>query len=89
MSAYTVNKLCHRLFHDAAFRAAMKRDPATATADWPLTDAERKALLTGDVVPLYESGAHPFLLAHLARFELVGLTYPIYNDRMRGAREPD
>lgn len=49
MSAYQINKLCHRVFHDVAFREAVKNDPAAAIADWPFTDAERKALLEGDI----------------------------------------
>ena len=88
MSIYTVNQLCHRVFHDVAFREAVKRDPAAAIADWPFTDAEREALLEGDVARLYEWGAHPFLLAHFTRWELFGLKHPIYAERMRAAREP-
>ncbi len=88
MSSYTVNKLCHRVFHDIAFREAVKRDPAAAIADWPLTDAERKALLAGDVKQLYEWGAHPFLLAHFTRWGLFGLSQPIYRERMAHARDP-
>jgi len=41
MSVYQLNKLCHRLYHDLAFREAVKADPANAIADWPLSDAER------------------------------------------------
>jgi hypothetical protein len=88
MSIYTVNKLCHRVFHDVAFREAVKRDPKAAIADWPFTDAERKALLDGDVKQLYEWGGHPFLLAHFTRWDLFGLTRPIYSERMRSARDP-
>src|SRR5262245_9818764 len=68
MSAYQINKLCHRVFHDVAFREAVKSDPASAIADWPFTDAERKALLEGDIRRLYEWGTHPFLLAHFTRW---------------------
>jgi hypothetical protein len=88
MSIYTVNKLCHRVFHDVAFREAVKRDPKAAIADWPFTDAERKALLEGDVKQLYEWGGHPFLLAHLIRWDLFNLTRSIYSERMRSARDP-
>jgi hypothetical protein len=86
---YLVNKLGHRVFHDVAFRETVKKDPAAAIADWPFTDKVRKALLEGDVVRLYEWGAHPFLLAHFTRWDLFGLTRPLYNERMRGARDPD
>jgi hypothetical protein len=45
-------------------------------------------LLAGDVARLYEMGAHPFLLGHLCRWALFGLTVPIYSERIRKAREP-
>ena len=88
MSVYQVNKLCHRLYHDQAFRAAVKADPAQAIAGWPLADAERKALLTGDIKWLYERGAHPFLLGHITRWDLFGVTPALYADRIRGAQDP-
>ena len=88
MSIYLVNKLCHRVFHDVAFRAAVKRDPAAAIADWPFSEEERKALLAGDVKRLYEWGGHPFLLAHFTRWELFGLTHAIYSERIRAAHDP-
>jgi hypothetical protein len=87
MSIYLVNKLCHCVFHDVVLREAVKRDPQPAVADWPFSEAERKALLEGDVKQLYEWGAHPFLLAHLIRWELFGLTRPVYVERMRHAHD--
>ena len=89
MSAYQINKLCHRVFHDVAFREAVKRDPAAAIADWPFTEAERKALMEGDIRRLYEWGTHPFLLAHFTRWGLFGLTPAMYAERIQGARDPD
>ena len=53
-----------------------------------LTDEERAALLRGDVAWLYARGAHPFLLAYLTRWELFGLTVPLYSERIRTAHEP-
>ena len=88
MSAYQVNRLCHRLYHDASFRDAVKADPAKAIADWPLTDDERRALLGGDVKRLYEAGAHPFLLGHTSRWGLFGLTPEVYAERIKGAKDP-
>lgn len=88
MSAYQVNKLCHRLYHDAGFRDAITADPAKAIADWPLTAEERAALLSGDVKRLYESGAHPFLLSHISRWSLFGVTPAIYAERIHDARDP-
>ena len=76
------------MFHDIAFREAVKRDPAAAIADWPFTDEQRQALLGGDVRKLYEWGTHPFLLAHFTRWELFGLTPAMYAERIREARDP-
>jgi Aromatic-ring-opening dioxygenase LigAB, LigA subunit len=89
MSIYAVNKLCHDALHDRAFRDTLKQDPVAAIAPLPLTDAERAALLKGDVVWLFEHGAHPFLLAYLIRWEIFGLTEPVFSDRMRTARDPN
>jgi hypothetical protein len=88
VSIYAVNKLCRDALHDPAFRAALKADPTTATASLPLSEDERSALLKGDVAWLFERGAHPFLLAYLTRWELFGLTVPLYSERMRSAGEP-
>ncbi len=89
MSAYQINKLCHRLYHDQSFRDAVKADPARAITDWPLSTAERKALLEGDIKWLYESGVHPFLLGHLTRWNLFGVTPAAYAERIRSAKDPD
>jgi hypothetical protein len=88
MSIYQVNKLCYRLHHDPALREAIKANPAKAIADWPFSDAERKAVLTGDVKWLYEAGAHPFLLGHLNRWGVFGLTPAIYAERIKQAHDP-
>ena len=88
MSAYQVNKLCYRLYHDSTFREAIKADPAKAIAGWPLSEDERKALLAGDVKSLYEWGAHPFLLGHISRWNLFGVTPAIYAERIKDARDP-
>ena len=88
MSVYAVNKLCRDALHDRAFREAIKIDPATAIAPLDLSDDEREALLTGDVAWLFEHGCHPFLLAYLTRWDLFGLTAPVYSERIRKARDP-
>jgi hypothetical protein len=88
MSVYQINKLCHRVYHDRTFREAVKADPAKAIADWPLSDEERGALLSGDIKRLYEWGAHPFLLGHINRWDLFGLTPAIYAERIKDARDP-
>jgi hypothetical protein len=88
MSTYEVNKLCHRLHHDRAFREAVQADPAKAVADCPLSDAERKALLEGDIGRLYEMGTHPYLLGHISRWSVFGVTPAVYAERIKDAREP-
>lgn len=88
MSIFAINKLCRDALHDLAFREALKRDPTAAIAPLDLTDAERKALLDGDVAQLYEWGCHPFLLAYLTRWVLFGLTVERYSERIRRAHDP-
>lgn len=88
MSVFAINKICHRVLHDVAFREAAKRNPVAAIADLPLTQEERQALLAGDVARLYEWGVNAFLMSHLTRFELFGLTATIYSERIRTARDP-
>jgi hypothetical protein len=83
MSTYAVNYLCRELLRDHAFRAAMKADAAKALAPLDLTDAERSALLAGDVGTLFRGGVNAFLMGYLARFEVCGLNVEIYNERMR------
>jgi Aromatic-ring-opening dioxygenase LigAB, LigA subunit len=83
MSVYAVNHLCREVLRDHAFRAAMKADPPSALAKLDLTDAERQALLAGDVAKLYRMGVNAFLMGYLPRFEVCGLTMPIYNERIR------
>lgn len=86
MSIYNVNKVCYLVLHDPAFRERMREDPAKALADFRLTDEERQALLEGDVGRLCRLGAHAFLLGHLQRFQLLGLTPELYVRRIRTAR---
>ncbi len=63
----------------------MKTDPAAAIATYDLTEEERRALLAGDVARLYRLGVNAFLMGYLPRFEVCGLTMPIYNERIRSA----
>ena len=85
MSVYAVNYLCREVLRDHAFRAAMKSDPAAAIAKYDLSEAERTALLAGDVAALYRMGVNAFLMGYLPRFEVCGLTMPVYNERIRSA----
>ncbi len=89
MSIFAVNRLCREVLRDHAFRAAMKADPATALAGLDLSDAERSALIAGDVGALYRMGVNAFLMGYLARFEVCGLTMETYNQRMRAVPVDD
>ncbi len=86
MTIFAVNHLCREVLRDHSFRAAMKADPERALASLDLTDAERRALLAGDVGALFRMGANGFLMAYLARFEVCGLNVPNYNERMRAVK---
>lgn len=83
MSIYAVNRMCHQLMHDKNHRYAMQNDPERIIAGLDLTNEERSAILAGDVGKLYLLGANAFLLGYLTRFEVLGLTLPVYNERMR------
>ena len=87
MSAYAINKVCHKLYHDDAFRQTLERAPDTTLAQFDLTQEEQRLLLCGEVGRLYELGAHPFLLAHLTRHDTFGVTVALYNQRMRAAKD--
>ena len=83
MSIYQVNKVCWRAQHDPEFRERLRQDAASTLAGLPLTDEERGALLAGDVARLHQLGAHDYLLGHLPRFQLLGLTRESYGQRMK------
>jgi len=86
MSIFAVNHLCRELLRNHAFRAAMKADPAKALASLDLTEAERGALLAGDVGALFRMGVNAFLMNYLPRFEVCGLNAESYNQRMRAVK---
>jgi hypothetical protein len=85
MSVYAVNYMCRELLRDHKFRAAMKENPTTALAPLNLTEEEREAILTGDVAKLFRMGVNAFLMGYMCRFEVCGLTLPVYNERIRSA----
>jgi hypothetical protein len=64
----------------------MKADPARALGPLDLSDAERSALVAGDVGALYRMGVNGFLMGYLARFEVCGLNVGNYNERMRAVQ---
>ena len=87
MSAYAVNKVCHLVGKDRAFRLALDADPAAVLAGFDLTEDERVALIAGEVGRLYELGAHGYLLGHLTRYETLGITVAKFAERMMRARD--
>ena len=82
VSIYFVHKIAQLVAKDSAFRERMKREPAAAIAGFKLTDEERRALLAGDVGRLAQLGAHGYLLGHLARNEVLGLSMRNYPQRI-------
>jgi hypothetical protein len=83
MNIYLVHTLCRRVLHDQDFRRLIQKNPQAAVSLLPFSNAERKALLAGDVARLHREGASAFLLLILSRFEVFGLKLPIFNRRMR------
>ena len=83
MSIYAVHKIAQLLRKDATFVERMRQDPATAIADFPLTDDERRAILSGDVGRLAQLGAHGYLLGAFAQRQVVGVTMANYVERIR------
>jgi hypothetical protein len=86
MNTYRIHSFCRRVLHDLDFRQRLLETPEWAIRECTLDDTERHALLSGDVVSLYQSGASAFLLLILSRYRLFGLELPIYNARMRSLR---
>lgn len=85
MSVYAIDEVCYRCVHDPPFRERLRSAPEAALAELELTPEERDALLRADVAALYRMGAHAFLLGHLARYRVLGLDQPTYNERIRSA----
>ncbi|MDO9412586.1 MAG: hypothetical protein Q7T81_08445 [Pseudolabrys sp.] len=85
MTVHTINKICRQVLRDHDFRARMASDPAGAIAGYDLSDAERNALLAGDVVAMHVMGVNDFMMGYLARFGAVGLSVPRYNELIRSA----
>lgn len=65
-------------------RTAARQDPAAALAPYDLDDEERSLLLSGEVGVLHRRGVHAYLLHHLQRFGVFGMTLPLYVARIRG-----
>jgi hypothetical protein len=83
MNIYLIHTLCRRVLHDKEFRRLILENPEAAVSSMPFSDDERAALLAGDVGRLNREGASGFLLLILSRFEVFGLTLPVFSRRMR------
>jgi hypothetical protein len=83
MSVYQVDKVCWRALHEPAFLEALREDADGTLSALPLTDEERDLLRRGEVGRLYEMGAHPYLLNHLPRLQVFGITPESYREKMR------
>jgi aromatic-ring opening dioxygenase LigAB LigA subunit len=91
VSLYGVHKVLYLLQNDLDFRERLRSDAAGALADMPLTEAEREALLTGDMAALYRMGTHTFLMSRIPRFNaLGGMTREQYQKSITTVlRDPD
>lgn len=87
MSAYEVAKFCRSCLRDMDLRSLAQNDPAAALDQFHLSDAERSALLAGEVGHLYSMGASAFLLSYLPRWNIFGLDVATYSQRMRAAAD--
>jgi len=83
MSAYQLNKILYMADNDPSFLRILKTSPEIALEPFPLTEAEYAALTSGAVATLREMGAHTFLLNHLQRYGLFGVTRENYLERIR------
>jgi hypothetical protein len=82
MSTYGVNKACWMLEQDEAYREAMRTEPDAALKRFNLEPDEVRAIREGDVVALFQHGAHPFLLQWLAHHRVCGLDVKTYRERI-------
>jgi hypothetical protein len=87
MSIISVNHLCRDVTRDPTLRESLLRDPEDTLAKYPrkFTEAERTALLNGDVGKLYRMGVNAYWMGYLARHGLFGLTIEKYSERVRSA----
>ena len=88
MSVYGLNKLLYRTERDEEFRRQIQADPEKVLSELSLSDQERKALTTGDLHEMFQMGVHPFLLNHMPRHGLFGVTRENYLPGIRGEQPP-
>jgi Aromatic-ring-opening dioxygenase LigAB, LigA subunit len=72
VSRYALNSLLFRLKKEPELRARLATDPALALADFDLTDAERAAVIAGDVQALNDLGGYLHLLMSIPGLESRG-----------------
>lgn len=86
MTAYAINKVCHLLEADPAFRERLRQDMDAVLAEFKLDEEEKRAFTEGDVATLYRRGGHGLLLTNLPRHKILGLTMPEYQKRIGASR---
>jgi hypothetical protein len=67
MGLYDVQHVIHDLNVNTALTERFREAPREVLAAYALEDAERAALVDGDVAALWTMGVHPLLMLHYAR----------------------
>jgi hypothetical protein len=84
MSLYEVQKLLFHVNREPKIFDRFLRGREELVAEYRLTEAEKRAILTMDFQCLYEMGVHSLLLGPLAA--TLGLSFPDYLAILRGNR---
>ncbi len=88
MSLYEVQRFIHRLNVEPAFAARFRESPEEALAGYALDEAERTALLAGDMAALWRMGVHPLLMLHYGRARRIPLPELLRQiEPLRGLRQ--
>lgn len=80
MTRYAVDKVLWQYARDPEFRAEFERDRAGVLSGRELDEAERGALVAGDVREIFRLGAHPFLLYSYAIAASGGWSFAMMRD---------
>lgn len=62
---YALNRMCYS-FNSAEARAAFKRDAEAYMSKYELTETQKQAVRSGQVLQMIAAGGHPYYLAKLA-----------------------
>jgi len=65
MKGYNLNKMCYS-FNKAVNRDAFKEDPETYMDEYQLTDAQKDAIRSSNILAMIEEGGNIYYLAKLA-----------------------